>query len=161
MLSRLPPCHVAPPLSPFQYAMQGGDCGSSICRRGGGPTQCFTSLAGTLSVFAGGGGGGGVGGCPPAPPVPVPRPWPLDAPPDPGGAFLMTCCALGANSAAVGGDAAAACSSQGSSTARIARTMPRLIAPGARPGRRNARANPARLTSLPWARPAPTCCAAT
>src|SRR4051812_12425159 len=123
--------------------MHGGDCGSSICRSGGGPTQCLTSFSGGSSVCGFDGVALGVGGgvCrPPWPPAPDPDPpWPLDDPPDPGGAFLMTCWALGENSAAVGGAADAACSSSGSSNASTATTMPRLIAPGARPGRRNPR----------------------
>src|SRR3954468_13695496 len=104
--------------------MHGGDCGSSIWRSGGGPTHFSTWLDGTYSVVAGGGGGVGGGvGCPPGPAPLPPLPWPWDAPPEPGGAFLMTFCALGENSAAVGGEAAAACSSSGSSTASIAMTM--------------------------------------
>src|SRR4029079_17210472 len=41
--------------------MHGGDCGSSIWRSGGGPTQRRTWFSGTLICGAGGGGGGGVG----------------------------------------------------------------------------------------------------
>src|SRR4051812_41081887 len=99
MLSRVTPFDVAPPLSPFQYAMQGGDWGSSIWRSGGGPTQLFTWFSGTLGVGLGLGLGDADGladgdGCPAA-----------SATPCPGGACLITCCALGANSAAVGGAA--------------------------------------------------------
>src|SRR4051812_23063582 len=117
--------------------MHGGDCGSSICRSGGGPTQCRTSFSGGSKGGPGEGVAVGVGGGvgrPPRPPTPEPEPpSPLDEPPDPGGAFLMTCSALGENSAAVGGAAVAACSRNGSSTASNATVMPRLIAPDARP----------------------------
>src|SRR3954471_18264452 len=141
--------------------MHGGDCGSSICRSGGGPTQCLTSVSGGSIVGTGDGvrvGGGGVG-WPPLPPTPEPDPLaPLDDPPDPGGAFLMTCCPLGENSAAAGGAVAAACSSSGSRMTSTPTKMTRVIAPEARPGRRK----PAvRLTNAPWATPAPSCCAAT
>src|SRR3954451_9915472 len=134
MLSRVTPCHFLPPLSPFQYAMQGGDCGSSIWRSGGGPTQLFTRFSGTLECDGLGlglgdaFGLGGGDGCPAA-----------SATPCPGGACLMTCCALGANSAAVGGAAVATCSSSGTRTASTATAMPRLVAPELRAGRRNRR----------------------
>src|SRR5689334_21784592 len=101
MESFVTPCQVAPPLLPTQYLMHGGDCGSSICRSGGGPTQCLSRLSGMFFVWVG--VGVGVGFAPaPAPPSP-PWPCPLVAAASPGGACLMTCDALGENSAAVGG----------------------------------------------------------
>src|SRR5690242_12755137 len=121
--------------------MHGGDCGSSICRNGGGPTQALTSLAATASRLAGG-DGDGLGLAPaPAPPaaLALPSPVPLTLAACPGGAFLMTCRALGENSAAVGGAPLAALSSSGRSTARATRATPRLTEPAVRPGRRSPR----------------------
>src|SRR3954451_10570730 len=126
--------------------MHGGDCGSSIWRSGGGPTHCLTRLAGTRSCF--GGGGVAVADGDACPPAPAPRPAALllDDAPEPGGAFLMTCCPLGENSAAAGGASDAALSTSGRSNARAAITTARLIAPGARPGRRSPRGSSRRLT---------------
>src|SRR5438309_11803860 len=98
MASAVTPFEVAPPLLPAQYRMHGGDCGSSIWRSGGGPTQFFTKGPATCRIFGGGAGGGFA----PAPaPPPPPPPWPLLAAAAPGGACLMTCDEFGENSAAV------------------------------------------------------------
>src|SRR5690349_17794993 len=134
MVSFVTPGQVAPPLSPCQYLMHGGDCGSSICRSGGGPTHCLSRFEGMFSVLVG--VGVGVGGVPPPGPLP-PRPVPFSAAASPGGACLMTCEALGANSAAVGGAEVAALSSNGSSTASTAIVTARFTRPDVRPGRRN------------------------
>src|SRR6476661_1229962 len=101
--------------------MHGGDCGSSICRSGGGPTHAFTRLPGTDGPWGGGDGDGGGGGeaLPPGAAA-LPSPVPLTLAACPGGAFLMTCRALGENSAAVGGAPVAALSSKGSRMASTA-----------------------------------------
>src|SRR4051794_34717351 len=122
--------------------MHGGDCGSSICRKGGGPTHALTWLAGTASCGGDGLGDGLLSPAPgplPLPPGAAPLAVPLTAAACPGGAFLMICLAFGENSAPVGGAAVAACSSSGSRTASTPTATPRLTVPAVRPGRRSAR----------------------
>src|SRR3954451_24465706 len=107
--SLVTPRHVAPPLSPFQYGTQGGDCGSSIWR-GGAPmhrrtratsTGGFASDGATLEVVV-----VAAGPAPPPPPSPAP---PEPPPPEPNwldcsvGACLICSVACGANSAMEGG----------------------------------------------------------
>src|SRR5581483_11273076 len=107
------PCQVAPPLSPFQNGMHGGDWVSAICRGPPGPSTQSSergglspAAPGPAAPAAGGAGGVGEGVGVALPPAASPLPFWLAPFPEvldwSGGGLVMFCWATGAK-AAMGG----------------------------------------------------------